>query len=163
LLKEKRLYKEVKEPPPGQRAVDLQWVLHIKWYQDGQISQFKARLVAKGFTQIPGQDFNYTFAPVAQWESICTLLTLAASSDMQICQIDGKTVFLNGPLEEEIYMCMPSIVGPGFWPLHKGLYSLKQTRTTWHIITCADWNRIRHTWLVKMFTCFPDQNPCLEN
>ena len=63
-LKEKGVYNEVNEFPSGQKAVELKWVLYIKRNCDGLISRFKVCPVAKGFTQIPGQDFNYIFAPV---------------------------------------------------------------------------------------------------
>jgi hypothetical protein len=81
-LKAKGVHKDVDKLPPNRKAVKSKWVLHIKRDQDGLITQFKARLVAKGFTQIPGQDFNYTFAPVARLESIWTLLNLAVDCDM---------------------------------------------------------------------------------
>jgi hypothetical protein len=64
-LNAKGVYEDIDELPPGRKAVGSKWVLRIKRDRDGLISRFKARLVAKGFTQIPGQDFNYTFAPVA--------------------------------------------------------------------------------------------------
>lgn len=77
-LHAKGVYEDIDKLPPGRKAVGSKWVLHIKRDKDGLIASFKARLVAKGFTQIPGQDFTYTFAPTARWESIRTLLTLAA-------------------------------------------------------------------------------------
>jgi Reverse transcriptase (RNA-dependent DNA polymerase) len=69
-LKAKGVYEEVDELPPGQKAISCKWVLHIKRNKEGQISRFKARLVAKGFTQVPGHDFTFTFAPVARWDSL---------------------------------------------------------------------------------------------
>ncbi len=114
-LKAKGVYEEVDELPSGRKAVDSKWVLHIKRDKDGLISRFKARLVAKGFTQIPGQDFTYTFAPTARWESIRTLLALTANYDWELRQVDVKTAYLNGPLDEEIYMKKPEILGRGFW------------------------------------------------
>jgi hypothetical protein len=69
-LKAKDVYEEINELPPGRKAVQCKWVLRIKRDQNGHISRFKGRLVAKGFTQIPGQDFTFTFAPVARWDSI---------------------------------------------------------------------------------------------
>jgi hypothetical protein len=157
-LKAKGVYDEVSELPPGWKAVDSKWVLHIKRDRDGRILRFKARLVAKGFTQIPGQDFVYTFAPVAQWESIHILLTLAATLNMEVRQVDVKTAFLNSPLDEEIYLRIPLIVGSGFWRLRKGLYGLKQAGRQWYIElnsklesigfkrTESDWSvYVRHT------------------
>lgn len=132
-LAAKNVYEEIAELPPGRKAVESKWVLHIKRDRDGLITRFKARLVAKGFTQIPGQDFNYTFAPVARWESIRLLLALAAELDMTLRQVDVKTAFLNGPLDEEIYMRKPSILGPGFWRLLRGLYGLKQAGRQWYL------------------------------
>jgi hypothetical protein len=69
-LKAKQTYEPVDSLPPGRKAVQCKWVLHIKHDKLNHIARFKARLVAKGFTQIPGQDFTYTFAPIARWDSI---------------------------------------------------------------------------------------------
>ena len=132
-LKAKGVYEDVDKLPPGRKAVDSKWVLHIKRNQTGFISRFKARLVAKGYTMIPGQDFTYTFAPTARWESIRTLLTLTANNDWELRQVDVKTAFLNGPLDEEIYMRKPEILGQGFWRLHRGLYGPKQAGRQWYL------------------------------
>src|SRR6202012_5996448 len=86
-LKAKGVYEDVDELPEGRKAVDCKWVLHIKRDKEGLISRFKARLVAKGFTQVPGQDFTFTFAPVAKWDSIRTILILAAMMDWELRHI----------------------------------------------------------------------------
>jgi Reverse transcriptase (RNA-dependent DNA polymerase) len=125
-LKAKGVYEEVDKLPPGRKAIDCKWVLHIKRNKEGQISRFKARLVAKGFTQAPGQDFTFTFTPVARWDSIQVVLTIAAMMDWSLHHIDIKTAFLNGPLDEELYMRKPDGLGTGFWHLLKGLYGLCQ-------------------------------------
>ena len=91
---------------------------------------YKARLVAKGFKQRPGEDFDETFAPTMHKSSLLTLLAIAAQEDLEIGQMDVKTAFLNGDLEEEIYMNPPD----GFptkekghvWLLKKSIYGLKQ-------------------------------------
>ena len=97
-LKAKGVYEEVAELPPSRRAVQCKWVLHIKCDKSGHISRFKGRLIAKGFTQILGKDFTFTFAPVARWDSIRTVLCLATIHDFELCHIDVKSAYLNAPL-----------------------------------------------------------------
>ena len=123
-LKAKYVYEEVKELPPRRKAVQCKWVLHIKWDKDGQISHFKGCLVAKGFTQIPRQDYTFTFAPVAHWDSICSILYIATLNDLELCHINIKNAYLNAPLKEEIYMDAPKECGARYWWLWKGLYRL---------------------------------------
>ncbi|KAL0455229.1 UNVERIFIED_CONTAM: Retrovirus-related Pol polyprotein from transposon TNT 1-94, partial [Sesamum latifolium] len=74
---------------------------------DGEVTAFKARLVAKGYTQRPGVDFEETYSPVAMAKSIRILLAIAAWYDYKIWQMDVKTAFLNGFVEEEIFMDQP--------------------------------------------------------
>jgi hypothetical protein len=131
-LEHKAVYEEVDRLPPGRKAVKHKWVLLIKRDKEGRISKYKARLVAKGFSQIPGQDFTFTFAPTARWDSIRIILTIAAVKDWELRHIDVKTAFLNGELEEEIYMEKPSMLGKGYWRLRKGLYGLKQAGRQWY-------------------------------
>jgi len=134
-LKTKGVYEEVKTIPRDRKPVQCKWVLHIKRDKTGVISRFKARLVAKGFTQIPGQDFTFTFAPVARWDSIRTILCLAAIHDYELRQLDVKTAYLNGPLDEEIYMKAPDgfKFSSPFWRLRKGLYGLRQAGRQWYL------------------------------
>lgn len=162
-LKAKGVYEDVDVLPPGRQAVDCKWVLHIKRDSSGRIARFKARLVARGFTQIPGQDFTYTFAPVARWDSIRILLTIGASRDMELRHIDIKTAFLNGPLTEEIYMKRPDIAGVGFWRLRKGLYGLKQAGRTWYLefdskYQLLGFKRCEADWSVHTRSKPPDQS-----
>jgi hypothetical protein len=119
--------------PPGRKAVKSKWVFKLK--TDGR---YRARLVAKGFTQIPGIDFDETFSPVARFESLRLLLALAALEDWEIHQLDVKSAFLNGVLDEEIYMEQPQ----GFiiegeeskvCRLHKAIYGLKQASRAWNL------------------------------
>ncbi len=92
--------------------------------------------MVRGFTQTFKVDYNETFAPVAKFVSIRCILALAAIQDMEIHQMDVKTTFLNGDLEEEIYMEQPQ----GFTQegehlvckLHKSLYGLKQSPRAWN-------------------------------
>ena len=71
---------------------------------DGNIHIHKARLVANGFKQIQGVDYDETFSPVAMLKSIRILLAIAAFYDYEIWQMDVKTAFLNGNLNEDVYM-----------------------------------------------------------
>ena len=71
---------------------------------DGNVTIHKARLVAKGFRQVQGVDYNKTFLPVAMLKSVRILLAIAAYFDYEIWQMDVKTAFLNGNLEENVYM-----------------------------------------------------------
>jgi hypothetical protein len=83
-LKAKGVYSEVSDLSPGQKAVQCKWVFCIKHDKDGQILHFKGCLIAKGFTQIFGQDFTFTFAPVACWESIWSILCIVTLHDFKL-------------------------------------------------------------------------------
>ena len=146
-LKVKGVYEETDTLPPGRKPIQCKWVLHIKRDKDGTISRFKARLVAKGFTQIPGQDFSFTFAPVARWDSIRTLLSIATIKDYEIRQLDVKTAYLNGPLDEEIYMRPPDgfSTPSTYWHLKKGLYGLRQAGRQWYLTLHQAYTELGYT------------------
>jgi hypothetical protein len=95
------------ELPPSCKTIGCKWVLRKKLKPDGTIDKFKARLVAKGFKQKVDVDFFDTFSPVTRITSITLLIAIAAIHDLKIHQMDVKTAFLNGDLEEEIYMDQP--------------------------------------------------------
>uniref|UniRef100_A0A2N9EEB8 CCHC-type domain-containing protein n=1 Tax=Fagus sylvatica TaxID=28930 RepID=A0A2N9EEB8_FAGSY len=104
---------------------------------DGTIQTFKARLVAKGFRQREGIDYFDTYAPVARITSIRVLIALASIYKLVVHQMDVKTAFLNGDLDEEVYMDQPEgFVLPGnekkVYKLVKSLYGLKQAPKQWH-------------------------------
>ena len=101
------------------------------------MERYKARLVIKGFTQKFGVDFFYTYSPVTKIATIRTLFALASSHNLIVHQMNVKTAFSNGDLEEEIYMVQPpGFVVPGqehkVCKLKKSLYGLKQAPKQWY-------------------------------
>jgi hypothetical protein len=121
--------------PADRKVVGSKWVFKIKRGPDGSIQKHKARLVAQGFTQIEGIDFDETFAPVAKFASLRTVLALAAEHDLEVHQLDVKSAYLNGDLKEEIFMAPP----PGFdipegmvLKLKKAVYGTKQGGRAWY-------------------------------
>lgn len=121
--------------PPDRRAVSCKWVFKLKYAPDNSIARYKARLVARGYTQREGIDFTETFSPVVRMESVRMLLVIANQLDMQILQIDVKTAFLNGELEESIFMTQPEgyVKERGkVCRLQRSIYGLKQWSLQWN-------------------------------
>ena len=98
---------EIVDLPDGVKPIGCKWIYKRKIGVDGKVQTFKARLVAKGYTQKEGVDYEETFSPVAMLKSIRTLLSIAVYYDYEIWQMDVKTAFLNGSLDESIYMVQP--------------------------------------------------------
>ena len=131
--------------PPGSKAVKSKWVYTNKTDAQKRITRHRARLVAKGFTQREGIDYNEVFAPVAKYSTVRLMLALVAREDLEMLQIDVKAAFLNGELEEEIYMQQPdgyvSRKHPHYvYQLLKAIYGLKQSSRAWHK-TCDEYLR----------------------
>nr|KAJ0219061.1 hypothetical protein LSAT_V11C300140140 [Lactuca sativa] len=123
--------------PPSCKALGCKWILKRKMKVDGTINKYKPRLVIQGFRQKEGIDFFDTYAPVVRISTVRLLLALAAIHNLVIHQMDVKTAFLNGDLDEEIYMKQPEgFVMPGnehkVCKLKKSLYGLKQAPKQWH-------------------------------
>ncbi|WVZ76425.1 hypothetical protein U9M48_024402 [Paspalum notatum var. saurae] len=119
------------EPPPNCRPIGTKWVFKNKQGEDGMVVRNKARLVAQGFCQKEGIDYEETFAPVARLEAIRILLAFAASKGFKLLQMDVKSTFLNGFIEDEVYVRQPTGFGSAKFPdrvykLRKALYGLKQ-------------------------------------
>jgi hypothetical protein len=104
-----QVYELVKRPK-NHNVIGTKWVFRNKQDQDGIVVRNKARLVAQGYTQVEGLDFGETYAPVARLEAIRILLTYACAHNIKLYQMDVKSVFLNGYINEEVYVEQP----PGF-------------------------------------------------
>lgn len=125
------------ELPKGRKPIGLKWVFKIKRDPEGNILKHKARLVAKGYVQKQGIDFDEVFAPVARIETIRIILALAASNGWTVHHMDVKSAFLNGNLEEEVYVTQPEGFvkkdKPRFvYKLAKALYGLRQAPRAWN-------------------------------
>jgi hypothetical protein len=123
--------------PSGRKKIGCRFVYAAKSDENGILIKFKARLVAQGFRQVEGIDYNETFAPVTRLTTIRTMCALAAHQDLHLQQMDVKTAFLNGDLEEEVYMAQPE----GFVEygkeelvcrLKRSIYGLKQSPRMWY-------------------------------
>ncbi|CAL9022992.1 unnamed protein product, partial [Prunus brigantina] len=115
---------ELVERPANKPVIGVKWVFKTKLNLDGTVQKHKARLVAKGYAQKPGIDYNETFAPVARLDTIRTLIALAAQKGWKLFQLDVKSAFLNGVLDEEVYVEQPE----GFEVKHAGhkVYKLRK-------------------------------------
>ncbi|GAU30980.1 hypothetical protein TSUD_104940 [Trifolium subterraneum] len=128
---------ELVDLPHGKKAIGVKWVYKVKLNPKGEITRHKARLVVKSFLQKEGIDFNEVFAPVARMETIRLVTAMAHYNGWSMHQMDVKCAFLNGPLDEEVYVTQP----PGFiskedefkvYKLHKALYGLNQAPRAWN-------------------------------
>ena len=123
--------------PSDHSIIGTRWVFRNKKNEQGEVTRNKARLVAQGFNQEEGIDYDETYAPVARMEAIRMLLAFASHKSFKLFQMDVKCAFLNGFIDEEVYVKQP----PGFenkdFPNHvfkltKALYGLKQAPRAWY-------------------------------
>ncbi len=124
--------------PSERKCVGSKWVFKEKLGPDGKTERYKARLVAQGYSQQQGLDYDETFSPVVRPESVRLMIALASAKNMILHQMDVETAFLNGCLEEDIYMRQPE----GFEKagsenlvcrLKKSIYGLKQSPRCWNV------------------------------
>ncbi|UYV66363.1 hypothetical protein LAZ67_4001469, partial [Cordylochernes scorpioides] len=143
--------------PDNAKAIGCKWIFRIKRKGNGEIDRYRARLVSKGFSQRRGIDYKETFAPVVRYDSVRVLLALATVMDMEIMQFDIKTAFLNGDLDEDIYMQIPEGIEVEnknlVCKLKKSLYGLKQSPRIWNE---------KFTYFLKQFQLTQSQaDPCV--
>jgi len=96
--------------PDGKKEIDVKWVFKLKLNPEGKIVKHKARLVARGFLQKEGFDYTEVFSPIARHETIILVIAVATSKVWPLYYLDVKSAFLNGTLEENVYVTQP----PGF-------------------------------------------------
>ena len=147
--------------PQDRKAIESRWVFAIKTNADGEIIKYKARIVAKGFSQQPGIDYEETYAPVSRLTSLRILLTMAATFDLELYQVDVEGAYLNGELQEEIYMRhpdgLPKKPNSDCVRLLKSLYGLKQSARVWWIdlgkgLVSLGFKRLESDW--GLYVCF---------
>lgn len=148
----------LKPLPPGRTAIKCKWIFKIKSGQGTAEGRFKARLVAKGFTQRKEIDYKETFAPVAKHTSLRVLLAIASSRDLEMIQLDIKTAFLYGTVQEELYMEQPEgYINPqrpnDVCHLNKCIYGLKQAPRVWNLKF--------HDFFVKFGLTQSKADPCV--
>ena len=146
------------ELPKDRKAVGSKWVFKVKVSADGSVERYKARLVAQGYSQKYGIDYDEIFCPVVRSESIRTVIALAAQNGLQLHQMDVTSAFLNGDLEEEVYMKQPegfTVKGKEHLvcKLKRSIYGLKQSPRCW--------NQTLDTQLKKMGFIQSTSDPCI--
>jgi hypothetical protein len=128
---------EIVPRPKGKSVVTSRWLYKLKYVVDGSIEKYKAPFVAQGFSQVEGFDYDETFALIARYTSIRSVISIATEMGWKIHQMDVKTAFLNGLIQEEVYIEHPL----GFevhgreshvCKLKKALYGLKQAPRAWY-------------------------------
>jgi hypothetical protein len=149
---------ELVELPEGRKPVGSKWVFKLKTNSDGSVERCKARLVTQGYSQKEGFNYDETFSPVVQPESVCSVIALACKEGLKLHQMDITTAFLSGDLEETIYMNQAEgFVAEGeehlVCRLKKSLYGLKQSPRCW--------NRALDTQLKTMGFKQSASDPCI--
>ncbi|GJU88369.1 retrovirus-related pol polyprotein from transposon TNT 1-94 [Tanacetum coccineum] len=123
--------------PKGVMIIALKWIYKVKLDEYGDVLKNKAWLVAKGYRQEEGIDFEESFAPIARIEAIRIFIANAATKNMIIYQLDVKNAFMNGDLQEEVFVSQPKGFEDPDNPTHvyrlkKALYGLKQAPRAWY-------------------------------
>jgi hypothetical protein len=147
---------ELVPKPPDAKPIGCRYIFTKKLDEHGNVARYKSRLVAKGYAQRYGVDFEETYAPVAKFKSIRTIVAIAALGKLALHQMDVKTAFLNGILKETVYMDVPEgVPNPKGYvcKLKKTLYGLKQSP--------REWNRCLDDYLCENGYVPLDADPCV--
>ena len=128
---------ELAPKPENVHVIDTKWIFRNKTDEDGEIIRNKSQLVAQGYTRLEGVDFDESFAPVARLESIQILISIAYTMNFKLNQMDVKCAFLNGYLNEEVFVEQPKGFEDPHFPDHvlrlkKALYGLKHAPRAWY-------------------------------
>jgi hypothetical protein len=145
----------LEELPTSKKAIGVKWVFKVKLNGEGEVERFKARMVARGFTQVEGQDYNETYAPVSRFTTVRCLMAVKALTGLPLIQLDVGNAFLYGEMgDQELFMKQP----PGFedgtgrvCKLIKSLYGLKQAPKIWYeklgaTLAAAGFTRSSNDW-----------------
>eukprot|EP00253_Pinus_taeda_P034347 PITA_34347 len=137
------------ELPAGRKPIGSKWVFKKKTNAEGKVEKYKARLVAKGYSQVPGSDFGDIFSPVAKVTYIRLLLSVVAAFNFEVEQMDVKTTFLHGDLEEEMYMKQPKgfAVKVSWMSKKQSVVALSTTKAEYMVATHA---RKEEVWLQRL-------------
>ena len=143
------------ELPKDQNVVGSKWVFKLKRNEDSSVERCKARHVAQGYSQEKGLNYDETFSPIVRSESFRSVIVLASKN---VHQLDVTTAFLNGELEEEVYVKQPEgfvVEGQEYlvYKLKRSLYGLKQSSRCW--------NQTLHTQLMEMVFKQTPSDPCI--
>nr|KYP44456.1 Retrovirus-related Pol polyprotein from transposon TNT 1-94 [Cajanus cajan] len=127
---------ELTDLPAGAKKIGVKWIYKTKLNEIGQVDKYKARLVAKGYSQEQGVDYIEVFAPVSKMDIVRMIIAIAASRGWKLYQLDVKSAFLYGTLNEDVYVEQPKgYVQKGcenkVYKLYKALYGLKQAPRAW--------------------------------
>jgi hypothetical protein len=125
------------DPPHGVNVICTKWMFKNKYGDGGEVVRNKARLVAQGYSQVEGQDFGETLTPVACFEAMRILLLFITSNGFKLYQIDVKNDFINGVIQEEVFVKqLLGFENPKYpnhmYKLSKALYGLKQVSRAWY-------------------------------
>ena len=153
---------EVDQVPAPFTPISSKFIFSFKRDVNGKVTWYKARLVAQGFSQREGVDYTNTFAPVVRLTSIHITLAIATNLNLEMDHLDVETAFLNGKIDEEIYMWAPkgfkklNLDLGSLWRLHSSLYGLKQAPLIWNklldkVLKSFRWCRLSSDWCIYIW------------